>query len=106
MFDLSPYFDQEQPQIPISGLIADLDMSPSYELDAMAVFKANGKGYLVVHVSGCSCWPDRGGTDQRVCNTKTDVQKAIREFSEYTDFAQLLDKLQELSWRVQVKQAG
>lgn len=106
MFDYSPYFDQEQPQIPVSGIIADLDMSRPYELDAVAVFKASGKGYLVVHVSGCSCWPDRGGTDQRICNNKTDVQKSIREFSEYTDFAALLDKLQGVSWRVQEKRAS
>lgn len=106
MYEYSPYFDQGQPEIPVSGLIADLDMSQPYELDALAVFKAKGKGYLVVAVSGCSCWPDRGSTSQRTCNTKTDVQKAIREFSGYTDFAELLDKLQAVSWRVQEKQAS
>lgn len=100
-FTLSPYFVQEEPQIPVIGLIADLDKSPSYKLDAIAVYKAKGHGYLVVHVSGCSCWPYYGGTDQRVCNNKTDVQRAIREFSSYNDFADLLDMLQDRQWKIQ-----
>ena len=96
---ISPYFDQEQPQAPIVGLIADSDKSEPYELDAMAVFKLKGKGFLVVHVSGCSCWPDRGGTTQTICNRKTDVEKAVRDFDSL-----LVDKLQQVSWKVQKKE--
>ena len=49
----SPFFDQEGPEVKIDGLIASMDDSPSWELDAKAVFKA-GRHYLVVEVSGCS----------------------------------------------------
>lgn len=74
MFD--PFFDQESPQIAVDGLIASLDLSPSYELDAKAVFKA-GRHYLVVEVSGCSCWPDRGGTTQTVCSSRAEVDRIL-----------------------------
>lgn len=96
----SLYFDQQDPLIPIKGMIADMDLSEDYELQALAVFKAERGGYLVVFIAGCSCWPDRGSTEQRICNTKTEVQKAIREFCDYYDFAPLMDKLQDVSWRV------
>ena len=89
----SPYFDRESPQIPIVGMIADLDISPSYELNAMAVFKAK-IGYLVVSVSGCSCWPDRGGTEQTTCRRKSDVDKKLTG-----DFRELLDKCQAKNWK-------
>lgn len=72
----NPFFDQEQPDLPIDGLIASEDISASYELDAAAVFKA-GERFLVVEVSGCSCWPDRGSTYQAVCETKSDVDRAL-----------------------------
>jgi len=72
----SPFFDQEEPQLPIDGLIASGDMSAHYELDAAAVFKAQHR-YLVVFVSGCSCWPDRGGTYQAVCESKVDVDREL-----------------------------
>jgi hypothetical protein len=89
----SPYFDQESPEIPIDGMIASLDRSPSYELDAAAVFKG-GRHYLVVMVSGCSCWPDRGSTNQTVCFTRSDVDKALEGWSE------LLSECQQNNWKI------
>ena len=74
----SPYFDQDKPEIEITGMIADLDMSQPYELDAAGVFKIKSGGYLVVFVSGCSCWPDRGSTTQIICKRKSDVDKELR----------------------------
>ena len=50
MNKFSPYFDQEKPQISLLGMIASLDVSPSYELDAAAVFIAVDRKYLVVFV--------------------------------------------------------
>ena len=88
-----PYFDQESAQIPVLGMIADSDYSHPYELDAVAVFKAS-KGYLVVEVSGCSCWPDRGSTVQTVCHTKSDVDRAIGRYPD------LIDKVQSAKWKV------
>ena len=94
MNEYPPYFDQENPQVDISGMIADLDVSQPYELDARAVFKAS-KGYLVVSVSGCSCWPDRGGTSQKYCPTKADVDRELRG-----QWASLLDACQSANWKV------
>ena len=91
----SPYFDQEEPEIKIDGMIADLDKSEPYELDAAAVFKA-GRKYLIVHVSGCSCWPDRGDTYQYVLSTKTEVEREIRDIG----FGQeLIEKCQNAKWK-------
>lgn len=90
----SPYFDQEEPQIEIEGMIADLDISAPYQLDAAAVFKGKLKGYLVVLVSGCSCWPSMGATAQFVCNKKSDVDKVL------VDWHELLDKCQYNNWKV------
>jgi hypothetical protein len=89
----SPYFDQEGPEVPVVGMIADLDLSQPYELDAMAVFET-GRGYLVVRVSGCSCWPDRGGTDQTVCETKSDVDREVTGA-----WVELLDACQAAGWK-------
>ena len=97
MNTFSPYFDQEQPEIKIEGLIADLNISQPYELDACAVFKAE-KGWLVVIVSGCSCWPDRGYTYQKVCPRKTDVDIELRG-----EWKNLLDKCQEKNWKISQK---
>jgi len=91
---ISPYFDQESPEIPITGMIADLDCSQPYELDAAAVFKAVSAGYLVVFVSGCSCWPDRGSTTQTICKRKSDVDKVLRN-----GWHELLDKCQSQGWK-------
>lgn len=85
----SPFFDQEEPQIKVDGMIASVDHSPSYELDAQAVFKA-GHRYLVVEVSGCSCWPDRGSTTQTICTEKSEVDKIV-----YRD---LLQACQDANW--------
>jgi hypothetical protein len=74
---MSPWFDQESPDIEVLELIAEEDNSQPYELDATAVFRAvNGK-FLVVYVSGCSCWPSRGSTSQSVCHTPTEVDRAL-----------------------------
>lgn len=90
-----PYFAQEQPEMEIIGMIADEDISEAYELDACAVFKTK-KGYLVVFVSGCSCWPQYGSTTQVVCNRKVDVDKQLRGV-----WSVLLDKCQARNWKVQ-----
>lgn len=92
--NFSPYFDQDAPEIPIKGMIAFLDRSPRYELDSAAVFKGD-RLYLVVKVSGCSCWPDIGSTEQTVCHTKADVDKALQGWSE------LLSECQKNGWKVQ-----
>jgi hypothetical protein len=93
-YQFNPFFDQEGPVAEISGMIASLDISPSWELDAAAVFKT-GRQYLVVFVSGCSCWPDRGGTQQIVCPTKADVDKAITG-----QYRSLLQSCQDADWKV------
>ena len=87
------YFIQEEPQVEVVGMIADLDLSPPYEKYAAAVFKAK-RGYLVVFISGCSCWPDRGSTIQIVCPRIVDVDRALR-----IEWHLLLDKCQAKSWR-------
>lgn len=89
-----PYFDQEDPQVPILGMIADSDQSADYELDAAAVFACE-RGYLVVEVSGCSCWPDRGGTTQTHCPEKADVDKCLSG-----RWPGLLADCQEVRWEV------
>lgn len=72
----SPFFDQEPPDVPVVRMIADNDISASYELDAAAVFACE-RGFLVVSVSGCSCWPDRGGTAQQFCEDRIAVQRYL-----------------------------
>lgn len=96
--DYGPYFDQEGPVGTVDGMIADLDISPQYELDAAAVFKS-GQGYIVVFVSGCSCWPDRGTTEQHVCATKADVDRVLTG-----PYRSLLQKCQDLNWTVTVEE--
>lgn len=93
MNNLSPYFDQEEPTVPVVGLIADYDWSPSWELAAAALFKSK-PGYLLVEVSGCSCWPDRGGTTQTHLHSKAEVDKALAHLPE------LKDKIQAADWKV------
>jgi hypothetical protein len=53
------YFSQEPPILELERLIAEYDCSEEYELDAVAVFKTKTEDhpFLVVWVSGCSCWP-------------------------------------------------
>lgn len=92
MTDFSPFFDQERPQCEVIGMIASADHSPPYELDAMAVFQARD-GFLVVAVSGCSCWPDMGGTVQTVCRTRAEVDQAVP--SNYHD---LIEACQTAKW--------
>lgn len=94
-----PYFDQEPPERDIVGLIADLDVAPSYEMDAMAVFKVKGQGYLVVHVYGCSCWPTRGYTEQVYCADQAEVDRAIARLARDADFSLLIDKCQAAKWQ-------
>ena len=94
MDQFSPFFDQEGPEVKIDGLIASMDDSPSWELDAKAVFKA-GRHYLVVEVSGCSCWPDRGGTTQTVCHTRSDVDRVLTD-----KWRNLIQQCQNANWKV------
>lgn len=96
----SPFFDQEAPEVEVKGMIASLDISQPYELDAVAIFKATGHGYLVVSVSGCSCWPDRGGTSQEYCSTKKKAEDAIKTLGWSGSFLPLLEKVQLVGWKV------
>ena len=89
MRDYSPFFDQEQPEIEVDGMIASVDHSEPYELDAQAVFKS-GHRFLVVEVSGCSCWPDRGITTQTVCTEKSEVDRIV--------WPELLQACQDAHW--------
>lgn len=89
-----PWFDQWQPECQPVSLLAEGDWSQPYELDAGAVFACADGRFLVVCVSGCSCWPDRGSTVQRVCNDAAERDRAMREV--FGDKAQeLLDKIAE-----------
>lgn len=102
---MSPYFDQEGPQVPITGTIADSDFSEPYELQAIGVFKTVGRGYLVVAVESCSCWPDMGGTEQWHLLRREDVFQKLTELSQ-TSFRrfpvhELKDAIQAAGWRVQ-----
>ena len=97
----SPYFDQEQPQVPVEGIIADLDLSELYELDAVAVFKTKERGYLVVYVNGCSCWPDYGSsTTQYHYLNRINVIRRLHSKESYSDFSPLIDKLQAAQWKI------
>lgn len=91
----SPFFDQEQPSCSVVGIIAEVDHSPSWELEAAGVFSCESGGYLVVEVSGCSCWPDRGGTTQTHCPTKADVDRVLKE-----QYGDLISKCQDAEWKV------
>ena len=95
MREFGPYFDQEKPEVPILGKIADYDKSEPYELDAAAVFKTK-TGYLIVEVSGCSCWPDRGGTTQTHHTRRADVDKHLIN----ANLATLRDACQHAQWKV------
>ena len=97
----SPYFDQEEPQIEVTAMIADLDTSRPYELEAAAVFAVKSGGYLVVFVSGCSCWPYMGSTTQTICKRKSDVDKELRG-----NWHELLDKCQSQNWKPVKENAG
>jgi hypothetical protein len=87
----SPFFDQESPDVDVVSLITSRDVSASWELDACAVFKAIDNKYLVVSVSGCSCWPDRGGTSQTICYDKVDVIRAIQSSGNGDEYAGMMD---------------
>ena len=75
----SPYFDQDDPERPIVEQLASLDRSEPYGLYAAAVYSVEPSGHLVVYVSGCSCWPDRGNTTQVYCATRADLDREITE---------------------------
>jgi hypothetical protein len=93
MIDHSPFFDQEQPQANIRGMIASVDKSPAYELDAAAVFDTTDHQFLVVFVSGCSCWPDRGSTTQHICARIVDVDRLLAG-----EWSELKEKCQANGW--------
>ena len=89
------YFDQEEPIAEILGLIADFDLSEPYELNAKAVFKAK-RGYLLVEVSSCSCWPDMGSTHQQLFFRKSDLDRELTG-----EWCSLLEKCQQADWKVE-----
>lgn len=92
-FDVGPFFDQEGPQGDIVGMIASMDISEPYEIDECAIFLCRDGEYLVVFVSGCSCWPDRGGTTQHLCPEKSDVDRVLTQ-----EYRSLLQKCQDANW--------
>ena len=91
-----PFTDQDKLERPVLGLIAEIDVSQPYELDAVGVFAVDPEGYLVVNVGGCSCWPDRGSTEQTFCPDKAAVDRAITG-----EYRPLLDDLQKREGKVQ-----
>jgi hypothetical protein len=102
---VSPWFDQEPPERPIVGFVASLDISPSWELDAMAVFRVTGRGYLVVHVRGCSCWPLYGDTVQMYAPTVAEAERTIRRLWDgdadaKAAAAELVLRCQRARWRI------
>lgn len=90
------FFNQEEPERPILGMIAEEDQSAPYELDAKAVFAVDPVGFLVVEVSGCSCWPDRGSTTQTYCEDRIAVHRCIGE-----GWKSLYEECQTRDWKVQ-----
>jgi len=88
-----PYFDQESPDAPIVRVLAEEDWSESYELDAGAIYECEGGRFLLVAVSGCSCWPDRGSTDQRIAEDWASVDRIAKELFG-SNSAQVLDAAQ------------
>lgn len=96
------YFDQEPPDMPVAGLIAEVDYSDNCQLEAIAVFRGAISKYLVVYVTGCSCWPVSGSTEQHICHTKTDVQHAISSVRSIPKevVGELMDELQACDWKV------
>jgi hypothetical protein len=52
--DHAPFTDQESFPVPVVKLLAEYDISESWELDAGAIFKTKDGKYLGVTVSGCS----------------------------------------------------
>jgi hypothetical protein len=57
-------FFAQEPELSAEPIqvLAEIDESASYEIDMFAVFKLANNRYAYIAVSGCSCWPDRGGT--------------------------------------------
>jgi len=90
------FFDQEDPERPLKGIIAEADHSGCYELDAKAVFKVDPKGYLLVEVSGRSCWPDHGSTTQTYCEDRIAVSRALAG----DGWSDLIQACQDARWQV------
>ena len=89
-----PFFGQESPQADIIGMVASQDESEPYELDAAAVFSCRYAKWLVVIVSGCSCWPSRGTTEQHVCHSKIEVTRVLAG----SKFDRLVEMCQQVGW--------
>jgi hypothetical protein len=89
-----PWFDQEKPECQPVALLAEGDWSEPCEMDAGAVFACADGKFLVVAVSGCSCWPDRGSTQQRVCHDEAERDRVMRDV--FGDRAgEMLDKIRD-----------
>ncbi len=95
LYEFAPFFDQTMPERPIVGMIASDDLSESYELDACGVFEVKDGGFLVVNVSGCSCWPDMGSTDQTYCEDRVGVHRVLG-----TKWSRLYTSCQNAGWQV------
>lgn len=73
------FFDQE-PDMSADAvkLLASTDMSAPYEVDEHGIFLlANGK-FAYVAISGCSCWPDRGGTEVIEADSLPELQEKVK----------------------------
>jgi hypothetical protein len=93
-----PYFAQEPPMEPVVRMLCDEDVSMPYEMDQTAVFLTEAGNILVVHVEGCSCFPQMGGTDQNIYRDKTSLFKALSPT--------LRDKLQSIIMDTKFKRGG
>lgn len=92
--ELGPYFEQEQPIVPITGLIAELGLSRPSGVAAAAVCKV-GRQYLVVEVSGDYDWPYAGITKQQIRNTRQQVRESLSP-----EFAGLFERCGTANWGV------
>ena len=96
-----PYFDQEQPQCEIVGMIADEDLSDLCWLEAQSVFECNGGRYSVVHVFGNSLWPDtqyNNTTSQTVCTSISEVDQSVGS-GEESSWSGLIERCQSANWK-------
>ncbi len=48
---------------PPARLLADTNVSEPYEVDEHGILLLENGSFAYIAISGCSCWPDRGGTE-------------------------------------------
>jgi hypothetical protein len=89
------FFDQESPLLPITGMIAEYSLYNNYAFDTKVVFQATNNLLLVVHIDGCSLWPEYGHTKQTLCRDKAEVDRLLSG-----EWRPLLDMCQRVNWQV------